>query len=213
MEKLVIFDLDGTLFRTETVDVESINKALVSNGYMRRQEKDILNLIGDTLEEISLYLLETKDRDILMKFKSDVITFEKEEIAKHGKLYDGVIESLNKMKHLNYRLCICSNGNEEYVTEISRKFELDKIFDDIVFNSSILTKAQRVQVLKQKYEVDSFIMVGDRKSDIEAARLNNGVSIGVTYGFGGQEVFAANYIAHNITEVKDIIMRIFNGPF
>lgn len=35
-EKLIIFDLDGTLFRTDTVDVEAFNKALTSNGFQKK---------------------------------------------------------------------------------------------------------------------------------------------------------------------------------
>lgn len=34
-DKLVIFDLDGTLFRTETADLASISKAFAVNGFDR----------------------------------------------------------------------------------------------------------------------------------------------------------------------------------
>jgi len=39
--KLVIFDLDGTLFRTETVDVEAFNRALTFNGYNIKTSEEI----------------------------------------------------------------------------------------------------------------------------------------------------------------------------
>ncbi|MBW9169940.1 hypothetical protein K2F43_01825 [Clostridium estertheticum] len=51
-------------------------------------------------------------------------------------------------------------------------------------------------------------MVGDRTSDIEAASHNWGISIGVTYGFGKDEVLLANYVANNLQEVEKIIMDI-----
>lgn len=207
--KLVIFDLDGTLFRTETVDVEAINKALTINGYSRRGEKEILSLIGGTLDDVSISLLNTKDMKIIEKFKSDVIRFEKDEISRLGKLYHGVIESLISLKDSNYKLCICSNGGQEYLFEISKKFKLNRIFEDIYPNNSKLTKSQRVGVLKEKYGSDNFIMVGDRTSDIEAAKDNKGVSIGVSYGFGGNEVLKADYIANNFKEVEMIIRNFF----
>ncbi len=52
------------------------------------------------------------------------------------------------------------------------------------------------------------VMIGDRHSDIEAAKYTGIKSIGVTYGFGSiEEIEGANpdYIAHNIAELQEIL--------
>lgn len=206
--KLVIFDLDGTLFRTETVDVEAFNRALVLNGYSRRSEDEILSLVGLVFEDMCKSLLNTEDQQIIKKFKMDVIKFEDEAILRSGELYPGVYDFLAGLKSKGFTLCICSNGNEEYVTSIAGKFHFDSLFDEIWFEKKGISKLQAVKMLKEKYRVDNFIMVGDRLCDIEAGKLNNGTSIGVTYGFGGKEPEAADYVVDSIEEIERIILGI-----
>ena len=208
--KLVIFDLDGTLFRTETVDVVAINRALVVNGYKSKYESEILSVIGMTLDEACISLINSSDLKIIDKLKKDIINFEKDEVLKYGKLYEGVIESLIRLKNLGFTLCICSNGNEVYIKQVSKKFRFNKIFCEISFNDNKLSKSERVAIIKDKYKADKFIMVGDRTSDIEAARENNGISIGVTYGFGKDEPLSADYVARDIKDVENIIGKIFS---
>lgn len=207
---LVVFDLDGTLFRTETVDIEAINKALTANGYDKRNDQEILSYIGMTLNDISSKLLNTNDASIIEKFRSDVIRNETDEIRENGKLYDGALESLTELSNLDVDLCICTNGNERYVLEIAEKFNLGTFFRVISYNNSILTKSERVGELKKNFNANTLVMVGDRTSDIQAARDNQGISIGVSYGFGGREVLEADYIANDIQEVVSIIKKIHN---
>ncbi|MBU3187696.1 HAD family hydrolase [Clostridium estertheticum] len=202
--KLVIFDLDGTLFRTETVDIKAINDALVKNGYEMKSDDEILNLIGLTLREVCKVLINRVDEDSIKQFARDIIAFEQPYIRE----YDEVLSCVNALKEKGYTLCICSNGNKEYVLGISKKFAFFNIFDDICYSSDGISKIQTVGRLKSKYKVEKFIMVGDRTSDIEAASHNGGISIGVTYGFGKDEVLLANYVANTLQEVEKLVTDI-----
>jgi len=207
--RLVIFDLDGTLFRTETVDVVAINRALEANGYKSREELEILKLIGVTLDEACISLINTQNKKIIEKLKKDIIKFEKEEVEKYGQLYEGVLEGVNRLKNLGFTLCICSNGNEEYIKQISCKFNFYELFEEISFSDTKFSKSQRVKRIKDKFKAGNFIMVGDRTSDIEAASDNGGISIGVTYGFGKDEPYQADYIAKDFNEIESTIEEIF----
>lgn len=211
MEKtrLIIFDLDGTLFRTETVDIEAFNKTLALNGYQIKQSHEILNLMGLVLADILKILLATNDLEVIEKFKSQLIKIEDEEIIEHGQLYEGTYEFLVNLKKKGFTLCICSNGNEEYVKSIAKKFNFYELFSDIWYEKKGISKDQAVKILKDKYNVDSFIMVGDRLCDIEAAKNNGGISIGAAYGFGGDEPDEAHYKAQSIGELEKIILDIY----
>ncbi|MHB8065448.1 MAG: HAD family hydrolase [Ruminiclostridium sp.] len=206
--KLVIFDLDGTLFRTETVDVEAFNKALALNGFQMKSSEQILSLMGLVLEDVCKELTNISDCVTIEKFKNDVIKFEKEAIMAHGELYIGVSEFLSNLTEKGYTLCICSNGNSEYVKAISEKFKFNNIFSEILYETKGFSKAQAVKILKDKYQADSFIMIGDRLCDIEAAKINGGISIGAAYGFGKEEADTADYTAYSIPEVEKIILSI-----
>jgi phosphoglycolate phosphatase len=209
LAKLIIFDLDGTLFRTETVDIKAFNRALSGMGYSERKDKEILDLIGVPLDEICRVLLDTSNQDLIEAFKKDVIGFETEEITLSGKLYDGVPDFLNNLKRCGFQICICSNGNEEYVMDISNKFGFKNIFDEIWYEKKGITKKEAVGILKKKFSADKFVMVGDRLCDIEAGRDNGGISIGASYGFGNNELESADYIANSIEDLEKIIYKIF----
>ena len=206
--KLVIFDLDGTLFRTETVDIDAFNGAFRQNGFAERTAEEILSMIGVPLEGICTGLLRTNDRHVINKIKSDVIKLEDILIEEKGELYPGVIDFLKRLKQAGFTLCICSNGNEEYVLKIAEKFRLPDYFGTIWFEKAGITKSNAVGILKEKYQADKFIMVGDRSSDINAATDNGGVSIGALYGFSVEEAGQADYKAENIAEVEEVIRSL-----
>jgi HAD superfamily hydrolase (TIGR01549 family) len=203
--------MDGTLFRTETVDVKALNDALVRNGFAPKTEEEMLSVIGHKLKDIFNFLTSSDDKSIMEQFAKDVIYFEQQYIEQYGKLYDGVIPMLNDLKKKGYTLCICSNGGKEYITSIVEKFNMAGYFEDIRYSVDGISKSKAVGLLKEKHDFETFIMIGDRMSDIEAAYDNDGISIGVSYGFGKDEVLKANYIAKNIEEVKNTIVSIFES--
>ncbi len=206
--KLILFDLDGTLFRTESVDVSAFNRALEANGLKKASKERILSLVGLTLEDFCKELTESDDRALLDKVKADVIRFEMEEIEASGELYPGVEKFLKGLKSYGCILCICSNGSEEYISAISDKFNLSSYFEEIWFSKEGITKSQAAGILKKKFNQDSFLMVGDRLCDYEAARENSGISIGVTYGYGGNEPESADYKADSISGLEELILKL-----
>ena len=208
-KKLIIFDVDGTLFRTETVDVEAFNKALINNGYPPKSREEILNLIGLTLEEIAVSFLNTQEEELLEKFKQDVIAYEEEAIITSGELYSGAEELLKNLKDKGFTLCICSNGNKEYITTIADKYDFNSLFDEIWYARKGITKVEAVKRIIDKFGVHKFVMVGDRLCDIEAAQENQGIAIGAAYGFGGSEMDKADYVAKTVGEVESIIDKLY----
>lgn len=208
LKPLLIFDLDGTLFRTETVDVFAFNEALASIGYPPKTQDEIMSFVGLPLDGICREMLKSDDSELLSKFKQDVINNESLAIPQMGKFYDGAIEMLKRLKNRGFLLCICSNGNKEYICDIANAFGLNDIFDEIWYEKSGITKSDAVNVLKQKYNAQQFIMIGDRLVDIQAAKDNAGVSIGVSYGYGKDEVLEADYVACSISELEELIFRL-----
>lgn len=208
MKPLLIFDLDGTLFRTETVDVFAFNEALESNGYPPKTQDEIMSFIGLPLDGICRAMLNSDNDEQLSKFKHDVINNESYAIPRTGEFYGGAIEMLKRLKDRGFLLCICSNGNMEYVTDIANAFGLNDIFDEIWYEKSGISKSDAVKVLIQKYNAFKFIMIGDRLVDIDAAKDNDGISIGVSYGFGKDEVLEADHVVSSILELEELIYRL-----
>lgn len=208
MKRLLIFDVDGTLFKTETVDVFAFNEALKAVGYAEKTQAEIMSFVGLPFDEICREMLRTDDDTLISKFKSEVIKNETKAIYESGEFYDGAIEMLKNLKAQNFTLCICSNGNEEYITDISNAFGLYEIFDHIWYEKKGFSKSDAVKILLEKYNASEFIMVGDRMVDFVAASDNDGISIGVSYGFGEDEVFSADHVVDSISELHELILKL-----
>ena len=61
----------------------------------------------------------------------------------------------------------------------------------------------------EQYTPNQFIMIGDRKYDINGAKKMGIDSIGVTYGYGSQEELqaaSANYIVDTVEELKNFFI-------
>ncbi len=213
MTKLVIFDMDGTLFKTDTIEAAAMNAALVENGFKPRSEDEILSLIGPSANDVCRALLGNVDAVVRDKFISDVTRCEIAEIASSGELYNGVFEMLSRLKDKGYTLCICSNGLKDYIDAILGKFRLRALFDMVHFYTEDITKVEGVGIIKERFGAKTFVLVGDRLQDIKAAAINGGVSIGVTYGYGKGEVQAADYVAENINEVEKIMDSYFESGY
>lgn len=206
--ELIIFDMDGTLFRTELVDFPAFNHALELFGRAPVSFEAVMDLIGKPMDEISALLLNTDDKELIEKFKNSVLECEMQIIRASSELYPGVQGMLCGLKMSGFRMCICSNGSRDYIEAIVKKFGLEPLFEEIWHYTPGISKTEAVGILKEKYGAERLITVGDRSSDIEAARLNNGISIGVSYGFGKDEIKSADYTANSVKEVEEIIMRI-----
>jgi adenosylhomocysteine nucleosidase len=60
----------------------------------------------------------------------------------------------------------------------------------------------------KKYEIQDGFVVGDRLSDIMAARANGLTSIGCRFDFAQEaELKEADYVVNHLSEVLDIVLK------
>jgi uridine kinase len=77
-----------------------------------------------------------------------------------------------------------------------------------------LTKPQLVRKIREKFGGLTAAVVGDRVHDVEAARETNSLSIGVLFGYGGEEPEKADITINRFDELLSIFDRrlsIFEG--
>mgnify|MGYP001333899830 CR=1 FL=1 len=87
-------------------------------------------------------------------------------------------------------------GLDEWVTET---FSIEQI--------DSLNKADLVKRIIEKYDISKGTVVGDRLSDIKAAKENGLVSIGCHFDFAQEEELAqANIVIDDLTELKTIFI-------
>ncbi|MFB6367155.1 HAD family hydrolase [Paenibacillus elgii] len=188
----MIFDLDGTLFQTETLLLPAYHatfEQLRAEGLFQGEtpdEKHILSGLGMLLEHI--WQLVMPDVDVTVHRRADelLLKLQVEGMARgEGKLYDGVADTLRELRRRGVRLFIASNGLEAYVKGVIRHQGLEPLFEvGGLYSAGEYATRSKVDLVRQlldKHGIANAWMVGDRSSDVEAGHANGLFVVGCDY--------------------------------
>jgi len=204
----VIFDLDGTLYDTDKVSIEALQTAFSKFDITDISDDEIRDQFGEVTDVIVRNLIPHRNEEFYEKLKEEIKYQEERLIPKKGELYDGIRDMLSSLSENGYALSICSNGREKYIELVLETTDIKKYFSHIRGNKPGKSKADRLKDLLESLEGKESVMIGDRYHDIEAAKEAGIPSIGAAYGFGREEVKAADFIAVQPLEVFNIIQKI-----
>ena len=217
--KTIIFDLDGTLFKTDTIFIEAINRICMARGVETWERDKLIELIGKPMIDICRLIFGDKiTSEEVEIIRNEVRSIEEKLLVQSGKLYDGVVDILDKLKKAGYTLCICTNGSDIYANRILNNFVIEDKFSIIKSRVEGLTKSQQIKQILDESESCSAIVVGDRMSDFVAAKDTGCLSIGVSYGYGCDEYQYADftaispiYIFYIIDKINSIYYKVSNA--
>ncbi|WP_159881609.1 HAD family hydrolase [Paenibacillus puerhi] len=192
LPEAMIFDVDGTLFRTETLLLPAYHTTfdrLRSEGLFQGEtppEHYIISGLGMLLEEIWERVLPDYGRDVRRRADELLLKLQLDGLKQgEGELYEGVRETLQRLRERGVRLFTASNGLEPYVKGVIRHQGLEPLFEPEGLYSAgefrTRSKVDLVRLLLEKYEIRDAWMVGDRSSDVEAGRKNGLYVVGCDY--------------------------------
>jgi len=212
-KKLIAFDLDGTIFETEPLAVIAVQKTIENlareNLYIRSlpSKKECLHILGMVQQEIWDYLIPGASSQALDRADQLLEEIEKEYLEKGtGQLYPDVRTTLEFLKRNNWGLLIASNGGEGYVKAVIETRDLTPLFDGIYSAGEFATenKGELLRIARGKFP-GLQAMVGDRRSDIEAGRANNLITVGCSFGYGSkEEIRGADYLIDDFSQIKGL---------
>ncbi|WP_152395821.1 HAD family hydrolase [Paenibacillus guangzhouensis] len=212
----MIFDLDGTLFQTETIVIEAFHltyaKLREENLYHGDvpADQDILGCLGMLLEHIWERLMPKASLEVRERANELMHEYENALMERgQGKLYPGVAETLQALRDQGIRLFVGSNGLEGYVKDVTRHMGIDHLFERLYSAGEFqtATKVDLIRILLENHQVPTAWMVGDRSSDIEAGKKNQITAIGCDYaGFRKSgELEGADAIITSFDELLHLI--------
>ncbi|MNH96117.1 Phosphoglycolate phosphatase [compost metagenome] len=190
----MLFDMDGTLFRTETMILPAYHAAF---DQLRKEglytgvtppDELILGSLGMLLDEIWERVLPESSKEIRNRVDELLLQFQKEALQDgKGDFYEGVEETLRALHAKGIRLFVASNGLEGYVKGIIYAKGLEGLFTGLYSAGEFQTKSKvdLVKLLLEQHDIQDAWMVGDRSSDVEAGVNNGLLVVGCDYaGFG-----------------------------
>ena len=211
-QKHILFDLDGTIVRSDLGITKGVQKSLEHFGIYEELD-DLKKFVGPPMVEsytnfYGFSLEQYKEAlDVFHDYYRTVGIFECE-------LYDGIEEMLDSLSR-EYKLYVATSKPEREARRVIDHFGLDKYFtfvggSDGDFNTKRATKTAVIEyVLETNKIMDRgfAIMVGDKSHDIVGAGNAGLKSIGVLYGYGDLEEFeGANYIVKNVEDLRDMFL-------
>lgn len=195
----MIFDMDGTLFQTETLLLPAYHEMfniLREEGLFTEAtppEEIILSCLGMVLEDIWNKVIPGTNEATRRRADELLLQLQLEHLSRNdgiSQLYPNVTETLQSLKYQGVRLFVASNGLEHYVKGVAQAHGMTPLFENLYSAGEYKTrsKVQLVELLLKTHNIKSAWMVGDRSSDVEAGKKNGQVVVGCQYaGFGGDQ--------------------------
>ncbi len=219
---ILAFDIDGTIFDCGDIVGDAFAEGARVFGTKYGMDlpvysgEEIMSVVGIPTGEIfrRLYPSVTPGRqgelmDLAQEALSAMVR------GGGGILFDGVKPVMKKLHDECFSIHAASNGTIDYITAILETHGLMRYFYQplTVLGGSVTSKSDIVRnIIAHASPGETVIMIGDRSSDLEAAR-NNGIPfIACAFGHMGEsEIEGERWIARRFADIPGLVERIVSS--
>ena len=214
MNKLVIFDLDGTLINSVGGIANSVNKTRIDLGFPPLAEAVITSFTGDGAKK----LIERSFADVILPVPVEeavqlmIKNYAAEPLC-NTFLYPGVRDGLKKLKENNWTMAVVSNKPQLVAEKILAGLDIAELFDENIGGGTgfpLKPAPDAMLYLQKKYSADieySYI-AGDNHTDLNAAANAGMKSIFCRYGFGIKLDSAATVEVDDFKQLTNYLLEI-----
>ncbi len=212
--KLVIFDLDGTLIDSVYDIQDSLNYTLERFGFAKINLTQTKKFIGNgarKLVERSLGDFATEENiDKVLKFYNEYYT---KSGSPKTKLFDGIGDMLIDLKNKGYKLAILTNKPQMTTEDVYETYLKQYNFDMVCGQSEFIKckpdKSGVMHILeKLNVSPENTYFVGDGETDVMTAKNSQIKGISALWGYREKEIlssYGATIFADAPSSIKDLV--------
>ena len=211
----VIFDFDGTVADTGEGIFECIRYAVRMEGLPQPSEEELRKFIGPPLLDSFVRAYP----DISLEQATQLVIHYRAKYSVDGiykfRLYDGMLDLLEKLKKAGIRTAIGSSKPETFIKSILDSADLGQYFDVAAGSTPGVKECTKFMIISDALsrlgvsDLDGVLMIGDRKYDIDGAHEVGIPCAAVLFGYGSQAEFEehqADYIVKDCKQLEEIIL-------
>ena len=221
--KAVVFDLDGTLVDTAPDILAYLNEMLAELGRPGLELASVHTIIGDGVKSLLLRGLEASggvpnDLDLDALFHRYLERYT-EEPARQSQPFDGVIDTLDRLKAANIKLGVCTNKPQRPTNRLLSRLGLDRYFGSVIGGDALPVRkpdsAHLKTVLDQlNVKPEHAVLIGDSETDLKTARAAGTPSILVSFGYTPipAHELGADHVIDHFADLIPILETINQAP-
>ncbi len=206
----ILFDLDGTLTRSEKGITRSAIYAAEKMGFTGYTEEQFKVFIGPPLFDSFRKVCSMTDEQA-----EQAIVYYRERFSTVGfgenEVYTGIPTLLRSLKMNGCKIAIVTAKPQKFAEKIAAKFGFAPYLEAIIGPGFDNKHASKAHLVRKGAELlgGTPVMIGDRCFDVDGGRENGVDTIGVCYGYGTREELEASgatHIAETVEELTDLLL-------
>lgn len=216
--KLVIFDLDGTLLNTIGDLAAGCDHMLRLRNLPTHTFEDYCSFVGNGIMRLVERALpeELRTQEYVAAARRDFVDYYIDHIDLHTQPYEGMVELVQELHRSGVKLAVASNKFQAGTDKLIKKFFPEVEFVMICGNREGVplkpdTALVDLILATAGVERTGCVMVGDSAVDILTAQRASIHSVGVSWGFRSRtelQEAGAEYIADTVEQLREIISAI-----
>lgn len=216
--KLVIFDLDGTLLNTIGDLAAGCDHMLRLRNLPTHSFEEYCSFVGNGIMRLVERALpeELRSPEYVAAARRDFVDYYIDHIDLHTQPYEGMVELVNELHCRGVKLAVASNKFQAGTDKLIKKFFSEVEFVMICGNREgvpLKPDTALVDLILEAagVERERCVMVGDSAVDIFTAQRASIHSVGVSWGFRQRtelQEAGAEHIADSVKQLRDIILAI-----
>lgn len=211
--KFAIFDMDGTILDTLEDLADSTNYALKCHGFPERSIDEVRKFVGNGIGKlIERAVPENTSREKTAQVLDTFMPYYGEHSAIKTKPYDGIIETIQKLKENGVRTAVVSNKADFAVQTLCEDY-FPGVFDYALGEKQGLKRKPAPDMVEEALrqlgaEKKDSVYIGDSEVDFATAK-NSGLDvIMVGWGFREKEFILSQGAEFVVDEKSELLDRI-----
>ena len=215
LQRVAIFDLDGTLLDSLQDIALCANTALEISGLPQHTEEEYRGFVGWGADVLMQKMMSPQAYAIHgAKVKADYMMLYNDLCARGCKPYDGVLAMLRELREKGWKTAVVSNKPQEQTQAVQISTYQGVLDLAVGQRQGVPKKPDPTAVLQTLATLggtpDTAVYVGDSEVDIQTGKNAGIYTIAVTWGFKEKDFlkeFSPDAMADTVEELKKMIIN------